>query len=172
VITWSPSAGRTWSKPLRKCHHSSFKGSKIAIVLHRSQWSSDDIEVLQALAHEMIHATLAPAAGHRGEFARLAEAIGLEGPATATRAGERFRIAIQRLRAELPNLPQDGIALDRPGKQGTRLRLWECACKPPIKVRVSRDDFRATCDVCGCTFTMRGSSPPDAFDEHALEEEP
>lgn len=37
---------------------------------------------------------------------------------------------------------------------GSRLRLWECECTPkPVKVRVSSDDFRAHCDLCGAAFT-------------------
>lgn len=37
---------------------------------------------------------------------------------------------------------------------GSRLRLFECACEPPIKARVSRDEFRATCDCCNSGFRL------------------
>lgn len=36
---------------------------------------------------------------------------------------------------------------------GSRLRLWECSCEPPVKVRVASDDFQATCKRCGEPFT-------------------
>lgn len=35
---------------------------------------------------------------------------------------------------------------------GSRLRLWQCECDRPVKVRVASDDFRATCDRCGTAF--------------------
>jgi hypothetical protein len=38
---------------------------------------------------------------------------------------------------------------------GSRLRLWECACLPPVKVRVAKDNFAATCDCCGAHFFKR-----------------
>jgi hypothetical protein len=31
---------------------------------------------------------------------------------------------------------------------GSRLRLFECECEPPIKVRLARDEFNATCNCC------------------------
>lgn len=42
------------------------------------------------------------------------------------------------------------------GKGSGRLRLWECACARPVKVRVASDDFRATCDRCHSPFTRQG----------------
>jgi hypothetical protein len=38
---------------------------------------------------------------------------------------------------------------------GSRLRLWECGCERPVKVRVASDDFRAHCDECGTAFTRK-----------------
>lgn len=38
---------------------------------------------------------------------------------------------------------------------GSRLRLWECACERPVKVRVASDDFRAHCDICEQEFTRK-----------------
>ena len=35
---------------------------------------------------------------------------------------------------------------------GSRLRLWECGCERPIKVRVASDTFAAHCDHCGEAF--------------------
>lgn len=37
---------------------------------------------------------------------------------------------------------------------GSRLRLFECECLPPVKVRVARDEFRATCDCCSSPFHL------------------
>jgi hypothetical protein len=35
---------------------------------------------------------------------------------------------------------------------GSRLRLFECECVPPVKARVARDTFAATCDCCAGHF--------------------
>ncbi len=36
---------------------------------------------------------------------------------------------------------------------GSRLRLWQCGCEPPVKVRVARDAFHAQCLDCDSLFT-------------------
>lgn len=38
---------------------------------------------------------------------------------------------------------------------GSRLRLWECRCPKPVKVRVASDDFQAHCDRCGSAFERK-----------------
>ena len=38
---------------------------------------------------------------------------------------------------------------------GSRLRLWQCACEPPVRVRVASDHFRAHCDCCARSFVAR-----------------
>ena len=41
---------------------------------------------------------------------------------------------------------------------GSRLRLWECECAKPVKVRVASDDFKAHCDECGEAFTRKDAA--------------
>ena len=38
---------------------------------------------------------------------------------------------------------------------GSRLRLWQCACPKPVKVRVALDTFDATCNKCGNNFEQQ-----------------
>lgn len=38
---------------------------------------------------------------------------------------------------------------------GSRLRLFECECSPPVKVRASRDFLNATCNCCTGMFQAR-----------------
>lgn len=38
---------------------------------------------------------------------------------------------------------------------GSRLRLFECECVPPLKVRVARDAFNCTCNDCNSLFIRR-----------------
>lgn len=35
---------------------------------------------------------------------------------------------------------------------GSRMRLWQCQCLPPVKVRAASDDLMATCQRCGEPF--------------------
>ena len=35
---------------------------------------------------------------------------------------------------------------------GSRLRLWECSCEPPVKLRVARDELDITCNCCNTNF--------------------
>jgi len=47
------------------------------------------------LGHELVHAAVAVAAGHRKEFRRIARGIGLIGHMTATTAGPEFEKALR-----------------------------------------------------------------------------
>ncbi len=38
---------------------------------------------------------------------------------------------------------------------GSRLRLWECQCDKPVKVRIASDDFQAHCDKCEQPFERK-----------------
>jgi hypothetical protein len=42
---------------------------------------------------------------------------------------------------------------------GSRMRLWECKCEKPVKVRVASAEFDATCNVCGSRFEKIESAP-------------
>ena len=45
---------------------------------------------------------------------------------------------------------------------GSRLRLYHCACTPPVKVRVASDYFAATCQRCGADFARVDPTGPRA----------
>jgi hypothetical protein len=129
------------------------------IVVHPSQWS-DDLAVLAVLAHEMAHAAL-PGAGHGTPFARLVRRIGLDGKPTATVPGEAFTRAVEALRLQLPMFPAGSLTVIGRKVAGTRMRLFECACNPPIKVRSARDVLPWTCDDCGQVPVLKqGSRAP------------
>lgn len=128
--------------------------------------------------HELAHALAGPGTGHGAEWKRACVRLGLR---RAKAAGTTYRAAMfaPALRAALVAvpLPDDGKPLagwgaatfgapaatgscshgrgSRGGKSrgkgsGSRLRKWTCDCG--VIVRVASDDFRATCDRCGCAF--------------------
>jgi hypothetical protein len=122
----------------------------------------DDAErVLDVLAHELVHAINFAGedagCGHRGAFARIAKAIGLEGPMTATHAGEGLAECLKRIVSEdLGAYPHGAITAgadgaDGPKKQGTRMLKVECSEGSGYIVRMTRkwlDEFGAP--KCPC----------------------
>ena len=140
---WSPQA----SKDAR--HHI------FVSPIHRS-----DLDMLGTLAHELCHAALPPQTKHRAPFQRLAAAIGLQGPWIATTSGPALQAALTAILAEIGPSPHATLnAANMPKKQKTRLRLFECECG--VKVRVARDTFDATCNLCDSPFINQSKESDD-----------
>lgn len=88
----------------------------------------DPVKVLGVLLHEMVHASDNGESGHRGYFARTAQALGLEGKMTATRPGDDLKVRLQDLAGKLGPYPHAAMRPDteRVGKQGTRMLKVVC----------------------------------------------
>ena len=97
----------------------------------------EPMRVAGVLAHEMVHAAVGVAAGHRGPFRKLALDIGLEGPMTATTEGEAFKQAVQPMLDEIGNYPHAKLDATKRRKQGTRM-------------------IKASCTACG--YTVRSTA--------------
>lgn len=82
--------------------------------------------VLATLLHEMCHAALPDKTHHKAPFKRLAEAVGLLEPWTATSAGEDLLPAFRLLAAKLGPYPHAALSLAERKKQSTRLLKCEC----------------------------------------------
>lgn len=115
---------------------------------------SDSVEVLATLLHELVHASVGCQFGHRKQFSQAARKVGLDGPPTATVASETLRPALQDFVAQVGPYPHAAIIPKAKEKKGSRLRLYECACSPPVKVRVASDQFEAQCLKCDEPFTL------------------
>lgn len=82
----------------------------------------------------------------------LAERIGDGQPAFRTRgAGLAGLFVNVKLKPCSAGIGTKG-GTSRGTGSGSRLRLWECDCARPVKVRVASDDFKATCNVCSSPF--------------------
>ena len=89
----------------------------------------EPMRVAGVLAHEMVHAAVGVAAGHRGPFRKLAIDIGLEGPMTATTEGEAFKQAVQPMLDAIGDYPHAKLDATKRRKQGTRMIKASCtAC--------------------------------------------
>lgn len=86
----------------------------------------DALRVLDVLAHEMVHAIDRNESGHRGRFAKIAKAFGLEGKMTATVAGEDLKETLTEVAADLGDYPHAALTPDVGKKQTTRMRKVEC----------------------------------------------
>jgi hypothetical protein len=87
---------------------------------------SDTLEVAEIVAHELVHAC--GAKGHRGDFRKIAEAIGLEGPMRSTHAGKELKERLNALAKPLGKYPHAKLDTLHPPtkKDGTRLLKVMC----------------------------------------------
>jgi hypothetical protein len=97
----------------------------------------DPMRVAGVLAHELVHATVGVQFGHRGPFATLAKAIGLEGKMTATTEGDAFKQAVAPILDAIGPYPHAELSKTNRKRQGTRLLKLLCpTC--PYTVRITR----------------------------------
>lgn len=89
---------------------------------------NETMTILATLAHELGHASLPAKTGHRKPFAKLCEAIGLEGKPTHTVAGAKFKAWADPWIAARGEWPGGALNTNHPSrkKQGTRLLKCEC----------------------------------------------
>jgi len=95
---------------------------------------ADPMRVADVLAHELAHAAVGTEHGHKAPFARAAHALGLEGKATATVAGEAFMAWAKPVVEALGPYPH--AALD--------------VTKGPVKKQATRQ-LKVVCPACGYT---------------------
>ena len=90
----------------------------------------DPIEVLETLAHELIHVAAGPNVGHKGAFVRIAKSIGFKAPWTTTPASPELTARLNGLLVNLGALSACGNRQAWPKKaghaaaQGHLRRLW------------------------------------------------
>ncbi len=114
----------------------------------------DSIEVLGTLLHELVHASVGVEHGHRKPFSQAAKKVGLLGPPTATTVGGELAPFLRGFVETSGVYPHAAIVPTLKKKPGSRLRLYECQCDEPVKVRIASDVFAARCLVCGELFVL------------------
>lgn len=113
------------------------------------------IRVLDVLAHELVHAAVGTECGHKGEFRRVALAIGLTGKMTATIAGPELTLELERISGALGAYPHGAIDLTKRKKQTTRMIKVTCSDKESCGMvfRTSakwlmESDGNMSCPIC------------------------
>ena len=119
-----PKGARGKGKAIGICHPAILSGDEKAhIFIH--PMLTDSARVLDVLAHEMIHALDNCESGHKGRFAKVATAFGLEGKMTATVAGEALQERLNALIVMLGEYPH-ALLTESDKKQSTRMIKCEC----------------------------------------------
>ena len=151
-----PSAGglREKKKTIGECWHKDMVQQSTAH-LFISPCLESPIAVLETLLHEVLHAALPLGTKHNKTFDSYSKKLGLEGPPTSNFAGTDLKARLNVLSHRLGVYPHHSIDRSLRKKAATRLRLWECQCEKPVKVRVASDDFQAICNHCEQAFIMR-----------------
>lgn len=109
------------------------------------------MEVVAVLAHELVHVFAGIQCGHKGEFKRIARAIGLVGALTSTVAGEELEAKIAEIVAALGAYPHGKIDPTMRKKQGTRLLKLECGeCQWTARVSKLQGDRLNDNSICPC----------------------
>jgi len=125
------------------------------------------VEVAATLVHELVHTAVSLAAKHRGPFVKCAKAVGLEGPMTATTAGEELRKRLEVLTAEIGEYPHAELKhSNATPKQGTRMLLLKCP-ECGYQVRTTKKWIVQGVPTCPCGTVME----TDGADESEESEE-
>lgn len=153
-VGWPGGRGKK-NAVIGQCWSTAASSDKVA-QLFISPVLDDATRVLDVLTHELVHAVDDCQSGHKGAFAKIAKALGLEGKMTATVAGEVLKGTLDEIAATLGDYPHAALAAqadgaDGPKKQGTRMLKVECASGSGYIVRMTRtwiDDVGLP--ICPC----------------------
>jgi hypothetical protein len=158
-------------------------GSAHAFIEIAASGEESPVQLAGTTVHELGHVLAGSGAGHGAAWRAACKVLGLD---AVSAAGQDYQPAhfapelwwtIERLPFPTDGRPtfhaSIGVAPRRPLRpcplgrgtrggrsrgpgSGSRLRLWECSCQPPIKARVARDQWDATCNVCQTAYTRKG----------------
>lgn len=130
-----PAGKRPESNVIGVCHptsHSTDGTNEIFITPN----IDDSMLVLETLIHEDCHAIDDCQSGHRGDFATLARAVGLEGPLTATHGSAELRAKLQEYIGLLGPIPHAKLNVSKRKRDKNRnIKVW---CRCGFKFNTSR----------------------------------
>jgi hypothetical protein len=121
----SKSAGRSSKQRIGECWSDKASADQTIEVII-SMVLDNPIRVLDVLCHELVHAAVGTECGHKGEFRRVARALGLEGKLTATEAGAELTAKLEIIAAKLGDYPHAAIDFSNRKKQTTRMLKIKC----------------------------------------------
>lgn len=120
------------------------------IFIHPSK--DDPSRVCGILTHELIHAAVGLAEGHKGLFKKMAHALGLEGKMTATTEGEHWHEWADPIISSLGDFPHAALSpFDYEGEGRNRKRTPKGEGEPLTSAPPSQTNrhIKLTCSACG-----------------------
>jgi len=88
----------------------------------------DPSRVAGILTHELVHAAVGLAAGHKAPFRKVATDLGLEGKMTATTEGEKWHEWADPILEKLGPLPHAKLTGSSSSEKKQTTRLLKCEC--------------------------------------------
>jgi hypothetical protein len=145
-----------------ECWHSS-RSADGAFEILCAPILDDSMTVAGTLAHELTHAAVGFECGHKGDFKKVALALGLKGPMTATTPGPAFMEWVQPYLDQLGKLPHARIILaPQRGAEGAQDEGADVPEKGSsnAKPKQSTRMLKASCQAPGedgqpCGYTVR-----------------
>lgn len=163
-VGWTSGGARAASKVIGECYHPSHASDGVRSIIISTGAGLPDAEAVAAvLTHELAHAALEAGVGHKRPFVDLVRALGLEGKATATVAGDVWRAWAGPVLEALGPYPHSTLTAGETGKkkQSTRMLKIECPSEGcGMLYRASRKnvdrglpkcpecDARMVCEAC------------------------
>jgi hypothetical protein len=143
-----------------ECWHYANSGDKV-FEIFIAPITENVMEVTAILAHELTHAAVGFEHKHKGEFAKVMLALGMQRPMTSSTAGDVFKAFAQPFIDELGPLPHARLSWGstvRPVGDNDNAEDGEgeaaggsSNAKPKQKTRM----LKATCKAEGCGYTVR-----------------
>jgi len=113
------------------------------------------LEVLGSVVHELIHAIDNCESGHQNFFAKMARAVGLEGPLTKTVPGLDLQLTLMGYIDLLGGFPHNRMVTDRVHKKDSTRQIKVCCSDTQVcgfMFRTSRRQIEklhdSTCPAC------------------------
>lgn len=133
-----------------QCWDKKVSGDKTRAHIFIAPDQTDPVSVLSTLLHEVVHASVGTACGHRKEFRKVALELGFTMPMTSTPMGEELKKTLTELAKDMGEFPHPGLTRQKK-KVGSRLIKVMCpSCGCIVRMtRVWLDNVGAP--MCGCS---------------------
>ena len=111
----------------------------------------DDLQVMAVLAHELVHQVVGTDKKHRGDFIRVAKAIGLQKPWRSTTATPELETRLKVIAEKLGKYPHYAILTSEHKQQGVPLIKIACPeCGYTLRTTRMWIDRYSNLPTCPC----------------------